>query len=179
MLPSPLSLCHPPPDSSVLCPPPPSSCLVIHCHIASRCLPPDCLTLSSTRSSRINHHPLLSCCPPPACLASFMSPTHHVIQRPLAPHTIYHDLIVASSSLCPQCLPATSSSSITAAIEHHRHHQTPQPTDLLNKPFMCIAGGQLLLVLEIGDKEGTCDIGRSVDSVHGRPVLAAATGNRM
>ncbi len=94
-LPSPLSLCPQPPNSSALCPSPPSSCLVIHRHIALRCSPPDCSTLSATRSSCIIYRPLLSCCPPPACLALFIAPTQRVIQCPLAPHTIYHDLIVA------------------------------------------------------------------------------------
>jgi hypothetical protein len=38
---------------------------------------------------------------------------------------------------------------------------------------------KLLLVVEIGYEEGACIIGRNVDSAHGRPLLAVATGNRM
>jgi hypothetical protein len=55
----------------------------------------------------------------------------------------------------------------------------PNPPPLSNKLFICIAGDWLLLVVEIGNKEGTCIIGRSIDGAHGRPLLAAATGNRM
>jgi hypothetical protein len=55
----------------------------------------------------------------------------------------------------------------------------PNPPPLSNKLFMWVAGGWLLLVVEIGNKEGTCIIGRSIDSAHGRLLLAAAMGKRM
>ena len=74
-LPSPLSLCCPPPDSPALCPPPPSSCIVVHCHITLCHSPPDCPTLSATCSSCIVHCPLLLSCPLPTCLASSNAPT--------------------------------------------------------------------------------------------------------
>jgi hypothetical protein len=37
----------------------------------------------------------------------------------------------------------------------------------------------MLLVVEIDNKEGACVIGCSVDGAHGRPQLAAATGDRI
>jgi hypothetical protein len=63
--------------------------------------------------------------------------------------------------------------STTITIKH------PNPPPLLNKPFMCIAGGWLLLVVEIDNKEVACVIGRSIDGAHGRLLLAVTTGDRM
>ncbi len=99
MLPSPLSVCRPPPDSPVLCPPPPSSCLVVQCHTALHCLPPDCPTLSASRSSCIVHHSLLLCCLLSACL--MLSPTPQPTTEPA--------VLVLEEDICTQChtLPCT------------------------------------------------------------------------
>jgi hypothetical protein len=40
--------------------------------------------------------------------------------------------------------------------------KSPNPPPLSNKPLMCVAGGWLLLVVEIGDEEGSLDAGLRV-----------------
>jgi hypothetical protein len=55
----------------------------------------------------------------------------------------------------------------------------PKPLPLSNKLFMCVTGGWLLLVVEIGDEEDACVIECSIDGAHCRLLLAAAIGDRM
>jgi hypothetical protein len=120
-LPSPLSLCCPPPNSPTLCPPPLSFCLVVHQHITLPCLLPDCSALSATPSSHVFHCSLMLCCLPPARLhLCCPSPPLVMFFNACLPLTLSTTIcLLHSFSLCPCHLAAFSSSSITAAIEHH------------------------------------------------------------